>query len=160
MAHFVTQFWGVVCQGKELVLYIKSIYLWGEGVNKWEYEWGYVSFISDRLIRGFLNSWRQQEIQMKTFQIKAKQRHIQDPVKHLAWIFYEKIINNSLTHLYFSAFISIKLLFNIARLHITRTYHLQHRCQGPLADFITLSGILDTIWLLPCSSTSCVLDKI
>ena len=25
----------------------------GEGVNKWDYEWGYVSFILDHLIRGF-----------------------------------------------------------------------------------------------------------
>ena len=39
---------------------LHQIYIFvGEGVNKWGYEWGYVSFILDHLIRGFLNSWRE-----------------------------------------------------------------------------------------------------
>ena len=42
---------------------LHQIYIFvGEGVNKWGYEWGYVTFILGHLIRGirgFLNSWRE-----------------------------------------------------------------------------------------------------
>ena len=39
---------------------LHEIYIFvGESVKKWGYEWGYVSFILDHLIRGFLNSWRE-----------------------------------------------------------------------------------------------------
>ena len=46
------------------------------------------------------NSVREQEIQMKTFQIKAKQRNIQNPVKHLTWIFLKKQLTALTLHFF------------------------------------------------------------
>ena len=66
-------------------------------------------------------------------------------------------------HLYFSAFISavihhyLLLLDFIWQALINDSIVVKGRWQ---ADFVTLSGFLDAIWLLPSSRTSCVLDKI
>ena len=69
-----------------------------------------------------------------------------------------QIITNSLTHLYFSAFISpvirhyLMLLDFIWQELIIDSIIVKECWQ---TDFTTLSSILDTIWLLPSSPTSC-----
>ena len=76
---------------------------------------------------------------------------------------YIHIITLSLTHLHFSAFISavihhyLMLLAFIWQELIIDSVIVKDCWQ---TDFITLSVILDTTWLLPSFPTSCILDKI
>ena len=76
---------------------------------------------------------------------------------------YIHIITLSLTHLHFSAFISavihhyLMLLAFIWQELIIDSVIVKDCWQ---TDFITVSVILDTTWLLPSFPTSCILDKI